>query len=148
MVRRSVNRDCRQEERNSEEKFQQLELRSLSPVAALSQFGYDLRRKFNEGEIRVNPMNIWVVDIVDIGGTSPEERDSQSRERREERNRQATERREERDRQSRERREERHRRREAESSRRCKNVGIGILYTVLVFALVTIISRVIAHFRP
>ena len=38
----------------------------------------------NDGGIPVNSMNIWVVDMVDIGGTSPEGRDRQSRERRQE----------------------------------------------------------------
>ena len=45
----------------------------------------------NDGEIPVNSMNIWVVDIVDIEGTSPEEKDCQSIERREERDRESRE---------------------------------------------------------
>ena len=35
----------------------------------------------NDGGIPMDTMNVWVVDIVDIGGTSPDERDRQSRER-------------------------------------------------------------------
>ena len=35
----------------------------------------------NDGGIPVDTMNIWVVDIVDIGGISPDERDRRSRER-------------------------------------------------------------------
>ena len=99
----------------------------------------------NDGEIPVNPMNIWVVDIVDTGGTSPEERESQSRERREERDRQSREHREERDRQSREHREERDRQERKLELRENKKCGIFLIILLLVIAFEIILGQAIEH---
>ena len=89
----------------------------------------------NDGEIPVNPMNAWVVDIVDIGGTSPEERESQSRERREERDRQSMECREERDRQE--------RTRELKSNRKCAFclIFFGSLYALELTILLKVVHK-------